>query len=150
MISSTMQGSRATKALRAAAIALLVLTAGCGQKAVGGDPKVSAKADRGSSGTLEGLTVKGSHFTPNGEVLVQVLLVGNGPNPSQYIEEKIQADNNGKITFERRPLPCPTATGYGAGSWTWVSARDTATGISGEHARLQRLTGVPRTGTRRF
>lgn len=132
MTSSTMQGSRATKALRAAAIALLVLAAGCGQKVTGGDPKVSADADRSSSGALEGLTVKGSHFTPNGEVLVQVLLVGNGPNSSQYVEEKVQADNNGKIKYERRPLPCPTATGYGAGSWTWVSARDTATGISGD------------------
>jgi hypothetical protein len=64
-------------------------------------------------------------------VLVTVLLVGNGANPSQYIEEKVQADAKGKINFERRPLTCPTATGYGAGSWTWVSARDTATGISG-------------------
>ena len=131
MTGSTKQGSRVTKVIRASAVALLVLAAGCGQEAVGGDPKISADVDRGSSGALEGLTVKGSKFTPNGEVLVQVLLVGNGPSPSQYIEEKIQADGDGKINFERRPLPCPTATGYGAGSWTWVSARDTSTGISG-------------------
>jgi len=131
MIGSTKQGSRLTKALRASAVALLVLAAGCSTSSTGGDPDISADADRGSDGALEGLTVRGSKFTPNGEVLVQVLLVGNGPNASQYVEETIQADADGKINFERRPLPCPTATGYGSGSWTWVSARDTATGISG-------------------
>jgi hypothetical protein len=130
MTGSTKRSSRLTKALRASAVGLLLLAAGCGQETVGGDPKIDAEVERGSAGALEGLMVKGSKFTPNGEVLVQVLLVGNGPNPSQYIEEKIQADADGKINFERRPLPCPTATGYGAGSWTWVSARDTATGIS--------------------
>ena len=130
MTGSTKQSSRLTKALRASAVALLVLGAGCGTSTVGGDPKISADTDRSSGGALEGLKVKGSKFTPNGQVLVQVLLVGNGPSPSQYIEETIQADANGKINFERRPLPCPTATGYGAGSWTWVSARDTSTGIS--------------------
>jgi hypothetical protein len=131
MTGSTNQRSWATKAIRASAVALLVLAAGCGQEITGGDPKVSADVDRGASGALEKITVKGSKFTPNGEVLVQVLMVGNGPSPSQYIEEKIQADSDGKINFERSPLPCPIATGYGAGSWTWVSARDTATGISG-------------------
>lgn len=130
MTGSTKHSSRLTRALGAAAVALLVVGAGCSSDTTGGDPKISADADRGSGGTLEALKVKGSKFTPNGEVLVQVLLVGNGPNPSQYMEEKIQADSNGKINFERRPLPCPTATGYGAGSWTWVSARDTGTGIS--------------------
>ena len=131
MTGSTKQGSRVTKALGAAAVALLMLGAGCGEKIAGGDPKISVDDDRGAGGALEGIKVKGSHFTSNGEVLVTVLLVGNGPNPSQYIEEKIQADADGKITYERRPLPCPTATGYGAGSWTLVTARDTASGISG-------------------
>ena len=130
MTSSTKQGSRVTTAIRAAAVALLILGAGCGQEVAGGDPKISADDDRGSGGALEGLTVKGSKFTPNGEVLVTVLLVGNGPNPSQYIEEKIQADSDGKIQFERRPLPCPQATDYGSGSWTWVAARDNSSGIS--------------------
>ena len=130
MTGSTMQGSRITKALRAAAVTLLVLAAGCGQEATGGDPKISADADRGSGGALEGLTVKGSKFTPNGEVLVTVLLVGDGANPSQYIEETIQADGDGKINYERRPIPCPQATDYGSGSWTWVTARDMASGIS--------------------
>ena len=130
MIVSTMQGSRATKALRATAVALLVLAAGCGQEITGGDPKISVDDDRGAGGTLEGLTVKGSKFTSNGEVLITVLLVGNGPNPSQYIEEKVQANADGKINFERRPLPCPTTTGYGSGSWTWVAARDTSSGIA--------------------
>lgn len=130
MTGSTKQSSRLTKALRAAAVALLVVGAGCATEKTGGDPKISADADRGSGGTLAGLKVKGSKFTPNGEVVVQVLMVGNGPNASQYIEEKVQADANGKINYERRPLPCPTASGYGAGHWTWVSARDTGTGIS--------------------
>jgi hypothetical protein len=131
MTGSTMQGSRVTKALRAAAVALLVLAAGCGQEVTGGDPKISVDDDRGASGALEGLKVKGSHFTSNGEVLITVLLVGNGANPSQYIEEKTQADAEGKINFERRPLPCPQGGGYGSGSWTWVTARDQSSGISG-------------------
>ena len=131
MTGSTKQGSRVTTAIRAAAVALLVLAAGCGQEATGGDPKISADDDRGAGGALEGLTVEGSNFTPNGEVLVTVLLVGNGPNPSQYIEETIQADNDGEIQYERQPLPCPQATDYGSGSWTWVTARDMASGISG-------------------
>ena len=130
MTGSIMQSSRAKKALRTAAVAFLVLAAGCGQEITGGDPKISIDDDRGAGGALEGLTVKGSKFTSNGEVLVTVLLVGNGPNPSQYIEEKIQADADGKINFERRPLPCPQATGYGSGSWTWVAARDNSSGIS--------------------
>jgi hypothetical protein len=109
----------------------MILGAGCGQEVTGGDPKISADVDRSSSGALEGLKVKGSHFTSNGEVLVTVLLVGNGPNPSQYVEEKIQADADGKIDYERRPLPCPQAGGYGSGSWTWVTARDSASGIAG-------------------
>ncbi|HVL05449.1 MAG TPA: hypothetical protein VM388_05645 [Acidimicrobiales bacterium] len=131
MIGSTKQRSRLTKALRASAVALLVLAAGCSTSSIGGDPDISADADRGAGGTLEGLKVKGSKFTPNGEVVITTLLVGDGPNASQYVEETIQADADGKINFERRPMPCPTATGYGSGSWTWVSARDTATGISG-------------------
>ncbi|HUR22245.1 MAG TPA: hypothetical protein VMZ73_00070 [Acidimicrobiales bacterium] len=130
MTGFTKQGSRVTKALGAAAVALLMLGAGCGQEIAGGDPKISTDDDRGSGGVLEGLTIKGSKFTPNGEVLITALLVGNGPNPSQYIEEKVQANSDGKIEFERRPMPCPQATGYGSGSWTWVTARDTASGIS--------------------
>lgn len=131
MTGSTKQGSWITKALRASAIALLVLAAGCGQEVSGGDPKISADDDRGAGGVLEAIKVKGSKFTPNGEVVVTALLVGNGPSPSQYVEEKIQADSDGKIEFERRPMPCPQATGYGNGSWTWITARDTASGISG-------------------
>ena len=131
MTGSTKQGSLLTRALRVSAVALLVLAAGCGQEVATGDPKISADDERSSSGALEGLKVKGSKFTPNGEVVVTALLVGDGPNASQYIEEKIQADSDGKIEFERRPMPCPQASGYGSGSWTWVTARDTATGISG-------------------
>ena len=97
MTGSTKQGSRLTKALRASAIALLVLAAGCGQEVSGGDPKISADDDRGAGGVLEGIKIKGSKFTPNGEVVVTALLVGNGPSPSQYVEEKIQADSDGKI-----------------------------------------------------
>lgn len=130
MTGSTKQGSRVTTALRAAAVALLVLAAGCGQEATGGDPRISVDDDRGAGGVLEGLTVNGSRFTSNGEVLVTVLLVGNGPNPSQYVEETIQADGDGRITYERRPLPCPQATEYGNGSWTLVTARDMTSGIS--------------------
>jgi hypothetical protein len=130
MTVSTKQGSRLTKALRASAVALLVVAAGCGQEISGGDPKISVDDDRSSAGALEGVEVKGSKFTSNGEVLVTFLLVGNGANSSQYVEEKVQADSDGKINLERRPVPCPQATGYGAGSWTWVAARDMSSGIS--------------------
>jgi hypothetical protein len=133
MTASTRPGSWVTKAIRASAVALLVFAAGCETSSRGGDPDINADADRGSSGALESLKVEGSKFTPNGEVLVTVLMVGDGPNTSQYIEEKIQADADGKIEWVRTPPPCPTATGYGAGRWTWVTARDTGTGIaSGE------------------
>ncbi len=130
MTGSTKQGSRVTTAIRAAAVALLVLAAGCGQEATSGDPKISVDDDRGAGGALEGLTVTGSRFSSNGQVLITVLLVGNGPNPSQYVEETIQADAGGKITYERTPVPCPQATEYGSGSWTWVTARDMTSGIS--------------------
>ena len=88
-------------------------------------PRSASTTTAAPAAPSRALTVKGSKFTPNGEVLVTFLLVGDGPNPSQYFEEKVQADSDGKINFERRPVPCPTATGYGAGSWTWVAARDT-------------------------
>jgi hypothetical protein len=130
MTGSIKQSSLVTKVLRTAAVALLIVAAGCGQEITGGDPKISVDDDRSSAGTLEGLEVKGSKFTSNGEVLVTFLLVGNGANPSQYVEEKVQADSDGKINLERRPVPCPQATGYGAGSWTWVAARDMSSGIS--------------------
>jgi hypothetical protein len=130
MTGSIKQSSLVTKVLRTAAVAFLIVAAGCGQEITGGDPKISVDDDRSSGGALEGVEVKGSKFTSNGEVLVTFLLVGNGTNPSQYVEEKVQADSDGKINLERRPVPCPQATGYGAGSWTWVAARDMSSGIS--------------------
>lgn len=128
------KGSRTKRVIRASAIALLVVAAGCSNDTVStaDNPTINTDIDRNESGALQSLTVKGSRFTPNGEVLVTVLLVGDGPNSNQYVEETIQADANGRIQYERQPLPCPQATGYGAGRWTWVNARDTSSGISGD------------------
>ncbi|MGI8984980.1 MAG: hypothetical protein ACR2HM_10710 [Acidimicrobiales bacterium] len=134
MTGSTKKASRIPKVIRASAIALLVVGAGCTNTSTPSatNPTISADVDRGESGALQALTVKGSKFTPNGEVLVTVLLVGDGPNANQYLEETLLADANGRILYERQPLPCPTATGYGAGRWTWVNARDASSGISGD------------------
>ena len=49
-------------------------------------------------------------------------MAGSGANSSPYIEETINADADGEITDERRPVPCPHAGGYGDGAWTVVSA----------------------------
>ena len=128
--STSRQGSRVTRMLRGSAVALLLVTAACSNSA-STDPRISADVDRSSGGSLEGLTVKGKGFTPSGPVLVTVLMAGSGANSSPYVEETINADADGEITYERRPVPCPQAGGYGDGVWTVVSARDMTTGISG-------------------
>lgn len=124
------QGSRVRKMLRGSAVAVLLVTAACSTSDPT-DPRISADVDRSSAGTLEGLTVTGNGFTPSGPVLVTLLMAGTGANSSPYVEETINADADGKINFERRPVPCPQASGYGDGVWTVVSARDMTTGISG-------------------
>jgi carbohydrate-binding DOMON domain-containing protein len=128
--STSRQGSRLTKVLRGSAVALLLIAAACSESEIT-DPQISAKEDRSSAGSLEALTVKGKGFTPNGAVLVTVNMSGSGSNNSPYVEETVNADGDGNLTYERRPLPCPTQTGYGNGVWTVVSARDMTTGISG-------------------
>jgi hypothetical protein len=131
MIRSTSgQGSRARRVLGCSAVALLLLTAACSESEVT-DPRISADEERSAAGSLEALTVKGKGFTPNGDVLVTVLMAASGANASPYIEETVQADADGELTYERRPLPCPQASGYGTGVWTLVSMRDQTTGISG-------------------
>jgi hypothetical protein len=113
-----------------ATTAALVLAAGCSSSSPG-DPSISAKADRSSGGSLQGLKVQGQGFTPNGFVLVTALLAGSGPDVSPYVEETVQADADGKFTYERKPLHCPQPADYGKGSWTSVVARDASSGISG-------------------
>lgn len=130
MISTSRHGSRVVRVLRGSAVALLLVTAACSNSDPT-DPRVSADEDRSSAGSLEGLTVKGNGFTPNGDVLVTVLMAGSGANASPYHEETVKADGDGKLNYERRPVPCPTAGGFGTGVWTVVSARDMTTGISG-------------------
>ena len=131
MIRSTSRlGSHVIGMLRGTAVALFLVTAACSEGPPG-DPRISADEDRSSAGSLEGLTVKGKGFTPNGDVLVTLLMAGSGGNASPYVEETIKADAEGKIEFERRPVPCPREGGYGTGVWTLVSARDMTTGISG-------------------
>jgi hypothetical protein len=111
------------------AVAVLLLAVGC-QTSSNGDPSISAKADRSSAGVLEGLKVQGKRFTPNGQVLVTALMAASGPIATPYVEETVQADANGKLTYERKPLNCPQGD-YGHGSWITVTARDMTSGISG-------------------
>ncbi len=132
MIESTKRrGTRFTKVLGASGITLLLLATGCTSDVQGGDPQISAKQERGDSGVLEALTVTGKRFTPNGMVHVTLLLAGGESNASPYVEEDIQADSDGKIRYEKRPVPCPSTADYGQGSFTLVTARDTTSGISG-------------------
>lgn len=142
MIESTQgRATRFTRVLGASSVALLLLAAGCSSDVTGGDPKISAKQDRSKAGALEALTVTGSHFTPNGQVHITLLLAGGPTNASPYVEEDIQADSAGKIRYEKRPVPCPTVTDYGQGSFTLVTARDTSSGISG--SRVLNPGGTP-------
>jgi len=92
---------------------------------------VSADDDRGAGGKLEALTVEGKGFTPNGTVLVTMLMAASGGNVNPYVEEQVQADGEGKFRLERRPAPCPQPADYERGSWTSVVARDMTSGISG-------------------
>ena len=132
MIDSTKRrGSRFTKVLGASGITLLLLATGCSSEVRNGDPQISVKADRNSAGALEALTVTGKRFSPNGMAHITLLLAGGPTNASPYYEEDIQADSDGKIRYEKRPVPCPTATDYGQGSYILVTARDTNSGISG-------------------
>jgi hypothetical protein len=124
------RGARVTGLLRLSGIAALLLAAGC-QTNSSGDPSISANDTRTSAGVLEKLTVKGSHFTPNGPVKVTVLMSGGSANASPYVEEDIQADTDGKIRYEKQPVACPQPADYGQGSWTLVVARDMTSGISG-------------------
>lgn len=132
MIDSTKRrNARFSQVLGASGIALLLLAAGCSSDVTNGDPQINAKQDRSKAGALEALTVTGKRFTPNGPVHITVLMAGGAANASPYFEEDIQADSDGHIRYEKRPVPCPTVTDYGQGSWTLVTARDTNTGISG-------------------
>jgi hypothetical protein len=124
-------GSRIMRVLGTSGVAALLLAAGCSNSSTGGDPSIHAKADRTDAGTMQALKVDGKHFTPNGPVLVTVLLSGSGANASPYVEETIQADADGKIKYEKRPVACPQPATYGSGSWTLVTARDMTSGISG-------------------
>lgn len=80
---------------------------------------------------MEKLTVEGKGFTPNGTVLVTVLMAATGGNASPYVEEEVQADGNGELRYERQPVPCPQPADYERGSWISVVARDMTSGISG-------------------
>ena len=133
MIDSTERhGSRLTRALGGAGIAVLLLGGACASdSSVNYNPRISADADRTSGGALEKLTVKGKHFSPNGTVLVTVAMAATGGNAGPYVEEQVQADGDGKILYERQPMKCPEPKDYERGSFTLVIARDMATGISG-------------------
>ncbi len=126
--------TRFTKVLGKSGVALLLLAAGCSSDVRNGDPQITAKQSRGASGALEALTVTGKRFAPNGQVHITLLLAGGPANASPYVEEDIQADSNGNIRFEKRPVPCPKSADYGKGSFTLVTARDTASGISGSRS----------------
>ncbi|HEX2118035.1 MAG TPA: hypothetical protein VHF91_02535 [Acidimicrobiales bacterium] len=95
------------------------------------DFALDVEEERTEAGSLEALIVDGSGFTPNGPVLVTLVLSATGGNARPYVEETIQADGNGEFRFERRPPSCPQPADYESGSWTLVVARDMTEGISG-------------------
>ncbi len=129
--STARHGSRFIRALRLPAIALLLAlgVAACSDIEV--DFALDVEEERGAGGMLEALIVDGSGFTPNGSVLVTVVLSATGGAVQPYVEETIQADGNGEFRFERRPVSCPQPADYESGSWTLVVARDMTEGISG-------------------
>lgn len=118
-------GWRGTRALRVSGIALLLLGAACGGDSLSanGDPIINAKEDRNSAGVLEGLTVEGKRFASNGQARVTLLLSGGS-----YVEEDIAVGSDGKIKFEKRPVPCPQPAT--TGSFVLVTVRDMTGGIS--------------------
>ena len=120
-----------SKALRLAAIALLLLVAAGCEDTLETEYNITADADRGSGGALQALTVNGKGFTENGTVLITVVLTATGGDANPYIEEEIQAGADGKFKYEKRPLPCPQPANYKTGSWSLVVARDMSSGISG-------------------
>lgn len=128
---TTRRVSRFTKVLGASGVALLLLGAGCSSDVKNGDPQIHAKETRDKSGALQSLTVTGKRFSANGDVHVTYLLAGGAQDASPYVEEDIKANGSGEINFTKRPVPCPTVNDYGQGSFTLVTARDTASGISG-------------------
>ena len=118
-------GWRGTRALRVSGVALLLLAAGCGGDSLSanGDPTIDAKEDRNSAGVLEGLTVDGKRFAANGQARVTLLLSGGA-----YVEEDITVGGDGKIKYEKRPVPCPQPAT--TGSYVLVTVRDMTGGIS--------------------
>lgn len=130
MIGSTARHGLRFRVLRLSGMALLLLAAGC-EDTVKDEFSITAREDRGSGGALEGLTVEGKGFTPNGTVLVTTVLSASGGNTRPYVEEQIQADGDGNFRYERRPPSCPQPVDYQRGSWTLVVARDMTSGISG-------------------
>jgi hypothetical protein len=129
--STTRRVSRFTKVLGASGVALLLLAAGCSSEVKNGDPTIHAKETRDKSGALQALTVTGKRFAPNGDVHITLLLAGGPSDASPYVEEDIKANGSGEINYTKRPVPCPQPADYGQGSYTLVTARDTASGISG-------------------
>ncbi len=129
--STARQGSRFTRALRLCGIALLLVLTAAACSDVEGDFAIDVEEERSESGALEGLVVDGSGFTPNGTVLITMLMSATGGNVNPYVEEQIQADGSGSFRFERRPPSCPQPVDYERGSWTLVVARDMTEGISG-------------------
>ena len=128
-----MRGSTARRGSRLAsmfgALAIAVLVAGCGEYER--EFHITVDDERGAGGMLEAIVVNGEGFSPNGNVLVTLVLTATGGNTRPYVEETVQADSNGEFRFERRPVPCPQPPDYQSGSFTLVVARDEGAGISG-------------------
>jgi hypothetical protein len=129
--STARQGSRFTRAIRLSGIALLLALTAAACSDGPGDFAIDVEEERGDNGALQGLVVDGSGFTPNGTVLITLVMSATGGNVNPYVEEQIQADGSGSFRFERRPPSCPQPVDYERGSWTLVVARDMTEGISG-------------------
>ena len=129
---STTRSRFQSRALGLLATAMLMVTVSCSSQDIAtNDPTISADVDRASNGKMEAVTLKGKGFTPNGQVLVTAVMAASGGNARPYVEQEVQADANGEIRWEGRPVPCPQPADYERGSWVSGIARDMTSGISG-------------------
>ncbi len=129
---STTRSRFQSRAFGLLATAMLMITVSCSSQDIAtNDPTISADVDRASNGKMEAVTLKGKGFTPNGQVLVTAVMAASGGNARPYVEQEVQADANGEIRWEGRPVPCPQPADYERGSWVSVIARDMTSGISG-------------------
>jgi hypothetical protein len=118
-----------TRLLWLLGLALLSLGANCDTSL---NPSIQVQEERSpATGTLQGITIDGSGFTPNGVVRISFffrVLGGSALQPSAA--EEIRADSNGSFHFVRRPMRCPSLSQGQRASWISVVANDVTETVS--------------------